>query len=104
LQQDYTRFEELNAEILAISVEGPDMAQYVSDLFDLQYPVLSDANHSVVDRYGVYNLLGDSLATPAVFLVDLDGVIRWGYVGESSGDRPPNETILEQLGQLVPAE
>ena len=104
MQQDYTRFEELNAEILAISVEGPDMAQYVSDLFDLQYPVLSDANHSVVEQYGVFNLLGDSLATPAVFLVDLGGVIRWGYVGESSGDRPPNETILEQLGQLVPAE
>jgi len=104
LQQEYTRFTELNAEILAISVEGPDMGQYVSDLFDLQYPVLSDANHSVVEQYGVFNLLGDSLATPSVFIIDLGGVIRWGYVGQSSGDRPPNETILEQVGLLVPPQ
>jgi peroxiredoxin len=104
LQQEYTRIDELNAEILAISVEGPDMGQYVSDLFDLQYPVLSDSNHSVVEQYGVYDLLGDSLATPSVFVIDLDGVIRWGYVGESSGDRPPNETILEQVGLLAPPQ
>jgi peroxiredoxin len=104
LQEEYTRFTELNAEILAISVEGPEMGQYVSDLIGLQYPVLSDADHSVVEQYGVYNLLGDSLATPSVFVIDLDGVIRWAYVGQSSGDRPPNETILEQVGLMVPAE
>jgi peroxiredoxin len=104
LQQDYTRFVELNAEILAVSVEGPEMGQFVSDLLDLQFPVLSDANHSVAGQYGVYDLLGDSLATPSVFIVDTQGVIRWRYVGESSTDRPADEVILQQLGQLGPVE
>jgi peroxiredoxin len=80
------------------------MGQYVSDLLQLQFPVLSDANHSVVEQYGVYNLLGDSLATPSVFIIDMGGVIRWRYVGQSTGDRPADEVILEQLSRLGPAE
>ncbi len=100
MQQDYQRFQQLNAEILAISVQGPDVGQYVSNLLDLQYPVLSDADHRVTDQYGVYNLLGDSLATPAVFVMDLDGIVRWEYIGQNTGDRPSNEMILEQLTSL----
>jgi len=100
LQKDYPNFQELNAEILAISVEGPSPGQRVSNLLDLQYPLLSDADHQVTDQYGVYNLLGDTLATPSVFVIDLEGVIRWQYMGQSSGDRPSNEMILEQVRSL----
>lgn len=97
MQDDYLRFEELNAEILAISVEDADVGRYVSNLLELQYPISADLEHRVVDLYGVYNLLGDSLATPSVFVIDRDGVIRWKYVGQSSSDRPTNEMILEQV-------
>jgi peroxiredoxin len=83
-------------------VEGAEKGQSVSDLLDLQYPVLSDRDHRVVDQYGVYNLLGDELATPSVFLIDLEGIIRWEYVGQDTRDRPSNEMILEQLGKLPP--
>jgi peroxiredoxin len=100
LQEDYSEFGQLNAEILAISVEGVEIGQYVSDLLDLQYPVLSDTQLGVVEQYGVYNLLGDSLATPSVFLIDADGVVRWVYVGETTRDRPSNEMILGQLRDL----
>jgi peroxiredoxin len=97
LQEDYTRFEEAKSEIVAISVEDATMGRYVSELLEIQYPILSDVEHKVVDQYGVYNLLGDSLATPSAFLVDMEGIIRWEYVGQSSTDRPSNDTILEQL-------
>jgi peroxiredoxin len=100
LQNDYHAFEDLNAEILAISVESLDMARRVSELLELQYPVLSDTDHTVVDLYGVYNLLGDGVATPSVFVIDLQGIIRWEYVGQSPTDRPDSETILEQLRAL----
>jgi peroxiredoxin len=100
LQEDYSQFTALNAEILAISVEEPDIGRYLSQLLQLQYPVLSDTDHRAVDLYGVYNLLGDSLATPSVFVIDREGVIRWEYVGTSSTDRPSNEMILEQLRAL----
>jgi peroxiredoxin len=101
LQEDYSRFVELDTEILAISVEEPSIGQYVTELLDIAYPILSDPEHEVVDQYGVYNLLGDSVATPSVFVIDTEGVIRWTYVGQSSGDRPSNEMILEQLTALA---
>jgi peroxiredoxin len=100
LQADYARFEEVNAEIVAISVEDISVGEHVSELLGLAYPVLSDPQHKVVNQYGIYNLLGDSLATPSVFIIDTEGVIRWVYVGQSSGDRPSNEMILEQLRSL----
>lgn len=101
MQADYADFQGLNAEVLAISVEGPTMGQHVSELLDLQYPVLSDPDHQVTDRYGVYDLLGDSLATPSVFIIDQEGIIQWEYVGQSTADRPSNEMILEQLRGLA---
>jgi peroxiredoxin len=97
LQDDYPEFEALNAEILAVSVEEAEVGRYVSNLLELQYPVAADLEHQVVDLYGVYNLLGDSLATPSVFVIDRDGSVRWKYVGQSSADRPTNEMILEQV-------
>jgi peroxiredoxin len=100
LQESYSHFQQLNAEILAISVEAPDLGQRVSDLLGLEYPVLSDTARQAVNLYGVYNLLGDELATPSVFVIDLEGVIRWEYIGQDSRDRPSNEMILEQLSDL----
>ena len=104
MRDDYPRFRQLDAEILAISVEELAIGQHVSELLSLPYPLLSDPDHRIVDQYGVYNLLGDSLATPSVFIIDMEGVIRWAYVGESSADRPSNEMILEQLGDLATSE
>ncbi|HEM61640.1 MAG TPA: redoxin domain-containing protein [Chloroflexi bacterium] len=97
MQDDYGEFQALNTEILAISVEEPEMGRYVSELLQLQYPVLTDEARHAVDLYGVYNLLGDSLATPSVFVIDQQGVIRWEYIGQSSGDRPTNGMILDQV-------
>ncbi len=100
MQEDYPSFQQLNGEILAISVEGRDIGQHLSNLLGLLYPVLSDADHQVTDQYGVYDLLGDKLATPSVFVIDLEGVIRWEYIGQDTRDRPSNQMILEQLSSL----
>ena len=53
----------------------------------------------MADAYGVYNLLGDGVATPAVFIIDQSGQIVWSYVGQSASDRPSVQTILETLPQ-----
>ncbi len=61
------------------------------------YPMLADPEHQAAGAYGVYNLLGDKLAAPSVFIIGEDGRIVWNYVGESSGDRPDAQTVLEHL-------
>jgi len=59
--------------------------------------MLADSKHKVAEAYGVYNLLGDGLAAPAVFVIDTDGRIVWSYVGRNSSDRPNTQAILEHL-------
>lgn len=63
----------------------------------LSYPILADPDHGIAAAYGVYNLLGDSVATPAVFIIDKSGQIVWSYIGQNISDRPTNQTILENL-------
>lgn len=61
------------------------------------FPILADPQHQVAEAYGVYNLLGDQLAAPAVFVIDRDGRMRWSYIGQSSQDRPSAADILTRL-------
>lgn len=68
------------------------------------FPVLYDTSTEVTRSYTVYNLLDDGLATPSMFIIDTEGVIRWKYVGTAAGDRPALSIIKEQLAVLTPVE
>ena len=61
------------------------------------YPILADPQHQVADAYGVYNLLRDNVAAPAVFVINPVGEVVWSYIGKDVNDRPSNETILANL-------
>jgi len=69
----------------------------MAQLVQAEYPILADVNHAVADAYGVFNLLGDSVATPSVFVMDPGGRIVWSYVGTSATDRPSPADILARL-------
>ncbi len=66
-------------------------------LVQAEYPLLADVHHAVADAYGVFNLLNDGVATPAVFIVDPTGRIVWSYIGRSATDRPSPSEILAHL-------
>ena len=83
--------------MLAISVDNLSGAEGVVSQLGIPFPVLYDPSTDVPRAYGVFNLLNDSLAAPATFVVDLDGAIRWKYVGRSLGDRPSVAEILDRL-------
>ena len=67
---------------------------------NIPFPILYDPSREVPEAYGVYNLLGDRLATPSTFIVDMNGVIKWKFVGSSIGDRPSIPELLEQLADI----
>lgn len=69
------------------------MAQAISAGF----PILADADHRVAEAYGVFNLLGDGLAAPAVFIINPAGEIVWSYLSRDAGDRPPAVDVLSHL-------
>jgi peroxiredoxin len=85
--------------VVAISMDETEDAAQMADLVGAEFPVLSEPGGSVVREYGVYDLLGDGVAAPAVFIVGKDQAIRWRQVGENIADRPTAAQILLRLDE-----
>ena len=100
-----------DAQILAVSVDGPELLQQMvdrvlsEDSVMIDFPLLSDPDHRVIDRYGIFNIddpRGREITHPATYVIDRDGVVRWKFVEVNYRVRPSNEDILEALAALGP--
>jgi len=83
--------------VVALAVQDQAGALASANDTGATYPILADADHSVADAYGVYNLLNDRVATPAVFIINKVGQIVWSHIGQNINDRPTNDLILANL-------
>jgi peroxiredoxin len=97
LQSAYPQFQEKNAEVLGLAAQDVARAKSMEERTGASFPLLADPDHAAADAYGVFDLLGDGVATPSVFIVDPDGHIVWSYVGQNTADRPSADTILSHL-------
>ena len=97
MQAAYAQFRARKAEILALAVQDVSRAQGMDQIVQADYPILADAEHAVADAYGVFNLLGDGVATPSVFVIDPAGRIVWSYVGKDANDRPSAADVLARV-------
>jgi len=61
---------------------------------------LSDPDHRVIDRYGLYNPAGRGWPHPATFVVDRQGIVRWKFVETDFRVRASNEQILKALATV----
>lgn len=82
---------------MAVAVQDQAGAQATRAETQVSYPILTDPDHRIADSYQVYNLLGDGVATPAVFIINKAGQVTWSYIGQTVNDRPAGETILANL-------
>ncbi len=84
-----------------MSIDSLSGAQRAIESIGLEFQVLSDPDHEVVDAYGVWNLFKNELPAPATFVIDKEGNIRWEYIASNSTtDRAENDDIIAQLQQL----
>ena len=69
----------------------------------LEFPLLSDPDHAVIDRYGLFNpdeSRQRPVPHPTVFVIDKRGEVRWKFIEINYRIRPTNENILEALAEL----
>lgn len=102
-----TEEERQTTEILAVSVDAKAELQRMVDRVGqeygkaLDYPLLSDPGHRVIDRYGLFNPDDRrNIPHPATYVIDKLGVVRWRYLEVNYRVRPSNEVILEALRAL----
>lgn len=71
---------------------------------DIAFPLCSDNDGSVAERYGVLHEEFDGhrrLARRATFLLDAEGVVRHRWVAEDPADLPTVEELRERADDLV---
>jgi glutaredoxin len=94
------RFEELNAQVLGISIDHiPCLQAWAESLGGISYPLLSDfwPHGEIAERYGV--LRDEGRSERAIFIFDRDGVIRYIDIHDID-DQPDNEVIFGELSRL----
>src|SRR5687768_8106373 len=90
-------YNDLDAEILAISVDSPYTLAKWKELEGFNFTMLSDFNKEVSRLYGSiyedWNMGMKGVSKRSVFVIDGEGIIRHTEVLENAGDMPRMEAI-----------
>ncbi len=105
-QDSLSRFNDLNAQVLGISVNDPFTNRAFAGANLLEFPLLNDYNRVVTRLYGLESedfagLKGYTVAMRAVFVIDKKGIVRYVWVSENPKIEPPYEEIEKSLENLV---
>lgn len=99
-------FNELNAQVVGITVDPPFSQKQWADANEVNYPFLSDFNREAVNAYDVAlpNLAGMEgyvAANRAVVVVDKAGVIRYRWVAPSPATEPDYNAVRQAVSELA---
>ena len=104
MRDDLTKYENLNCQVLALSVDSPFTLGKFKAENEYNFPLLSDFNKEVSKLYGalyeefVMGMKG--VSKRAVFLVDKEGNIQYSEVLENAGNLPNFVALEEALNDL----
>ena len=101
MRDTFGYYDELGAEIVAISVDSPFTLAKFKEENNYPFPLLSDFNKEISQAYGAYydefvfNLKG--VSKRAAFVLDENHKIVYAEVLESAGDLPDFNAIREAV-------
>ena len=97
LQENLSKFQELNTEVLGLSVDSKHSSAAFAEHLKLDFPLLSDFNKAVMTSYGV--LREGGFAERALFVIGKDGKIAYAHVN-AIGEVPDIGPVFDVLRQL----
>jgi len=104
MRDNYSRYTELNAQILGVSVDSPFSLKMWEEKNNLNFPLLSDFNKEVCKAYGAmhdvfapgkFDYMG--VAKRSAFVIDKDGIVKYAEILDNPGEEPNYEKIKEAL-------
>jgi peroxiredoxin Q/BCP len=102
-QRDLDKYTAKNAVIVGVSVDNVDSHKGFCTKEGLNFKLLADPNHAVVEKYGsVMEYNGMTLAARNTFLIDPNGVIKKVYL--KVNPQGHSEEVLADLEQLQSAK
>ncbi|HSG05925.1 MAG TPA: redoxin domain-containing protein, partial [Nitrospiria bacterium] len=98
LNDDFSKFESANAEVLGISRDSVYSHKAWQEALDIKHRLLSDMNGEVAQKFGMW-LADKGITKRATVIIDKEGVVKFVKVQEILTARDDNE-ILEALKTL----
>jgi peroxiredoxin len=92
--RSWESFEDAGLQVAAICVDTVEQNHAMVEKLLLPFPILSDPDGVVIQRWGVLNTAERGIAKPALFLVLPDRSVPFRYVGEDFTDRPTDEELF----------
>lgn len=69
------------------------------------FPLLSDPDHRVMDRYGLLNDKAQrKMPHPTTLVIDQKGIVRWRFTEIDYKIRPSNEDVLKEVQKVETAK
>jgi peroxiredoxin len=104
VRDNITQYNNLNAQVLGISVDSLyTLARFKEDQH-LNFPLLSDFNKDVSQAYGTYyETFGyqmKGVSKRSAFIIDKGGIVRYAEVLENASDLPDFDAIHDSLSSL----
>ncbi len=104
MRDDLAIYENLKAEILAISVDSPHALNKFKELNQLPFLLLSDFNKTACKAYDCmheeFSLGLKGVAKRSAFIIDKEGNLRYQEILENPGSLPNFDAINKVLTNL----
>ena len=104
------RFESLGVNVAAMSYDSRAVHAAFHDEQELGYPLLQDEDVQHVMAFGILNEdyepgeSGYGIPHPGILYIDTEGIIQRKFAVPGYRERPPFETVYEQIADLVAVE
>jgi peroxiredoxin len=100
------QFNELKAQVLAISVDSPFAQKAFADQNGLNFTLLSDFNREAVRKFGIedpkfVNGLLPGVAKRSVFVLDTNGTVTYRWVSDNPGVEPNYQEVEAAVRKLA---
>jgi peroxiredoxin len=100
LRQDYPKFVERSAQVIAVGPEDLDTFSYFWRQERMPFIGIPDPKHVVANLYGQKVDPFKLGRMPALMVVDKSSKLRYRHYGSSMSDIPTNKEILSLLDEL----
>jgi glutaredoxin-dependent peroxiredoxin len=103
LGQRTAEFRGLGSEIVAVAVTTTFAQQAFAASLNVDFPLLSDWDRSICEKYGVRYTTWKGhagLAKRSIFVIDSGGFVQYRWVTDDALVAPEIDTMVEVLRQL----
>ena len=99
MQQHFSKLDNKNTKLVAISTDGNDEKNRTLSELGVQFLIIPVEKRKIIRSFGVLHP-EEGISRPAVFIIDKKGLVRFRKIGIDYTDRPTVKLLIQILALL----